>query len=120
MRVNYIELLGEKHPLCFSLAASEELSEQFGDLNKMSGELTSKDAKRVAQAVDKVLNALLKAGRIYASAMGHELPKPIPCRPADLLDVRDSNSMKVIMEAMTADTKREVQTEGNAGATQDR
>lgn len=120
MRVNYIELLGEKHPLCFSLAASEELSEQFGDLSKMGAELTSKDAKRVARAVDKVLNALLKAGRIYASAMGHELPKPIPCRPADLLDVRDSNAMEAIMKAMTADTKQEVQTEGNAGATRDK
>ena len=28
MKVSYIELLGEKHPMCFSLAASEELSGQ--------------------------------------------------------------------------------------------
>ena len=50
--------------MCFSLAASEELSSEFGGLEKMQNALESRDIAQVANAVDKVLSCLLKAGRI--------------------------------------------------------
>lgn len=119
MRVSYVELLGEKHPLCFSLAASEELSEKFGGLEKMQNALESGDITRLAKAVDVVLSCLMKAGRIYVKAMGGELPNELPCRPADLIDVTDGEAVKAIFTAISADTSREVEAKGkNARATQ--
>ena len=121
MRVSYIELLGEQHPMCFSLAASEELSEKFGSLEKMQKEMGSKDISKIAKAFDTILTVLLKAGRIYVSAAGGELPKELPCRPADLIDVTDGEAVKAIFTAISADTSREVEAKGkNARATQGR
>jgi len=86
MKVTYIELLGERHPLCFSLAASEALDESFGGLDRMTQALSSGSLSQTAKAVDTVLQILMKAGRVYCGARGDELPPPLPCRPADLLE----------------------------------
>ena len=119
MRVSYIELLGEQHPMCFSLTASEELSSEFGGLEKMQNALESRDIAQVAKAVDKVLACLLKAGRIYVGATGGQLPAELPCRPADLIDVTDGEAVRAIFTAISADTARTVETKTkNAGATQ--
>ena len=118
MKVSYIEFLGEKHPVCFSLSASEELSEKFGGLEKMQKNLTSGDIAKVSAAVDAVLTCLMKAGRIYVGAMGGDLPPELPCRPADLIDVTDKSAVESIFAAIQADTSREVETKGkNAKAT---
>lgn len=118
MKVHYIELLGKKHPLCFSMAAAEELDEHFGGLDKMADALTSKDIKVVAKATDKVLMEMLKAGRIYAGAMGEELPPAIPCKPSDILDPREGRAISAIFAALKGDSARKVRTQGNAEATQ--
>lgn len=121
MKVSYIELLGQKHPLCMSLAAAEELTEEFGDLSKMADELDGKNLSKMARAVDRILTILLKAGRIYAGALGEKLPPELPCRPADLIDVRDQAAVQAIFSAMRADTERTVEVEGkNAEATSGR
>ena len=121
MKVNYIELLGQRHPLCLSLSAAEALSEAFGSLEKMGELLDSQDVSRMAKAVDTILTILLKAGRIYAGALGEELPPELPCRPADLIDVRDQAAVQAILSAMKADTERTVEVEGkNAEATSGR
>lgn len=118
MKLHYIELLEEKHPLCFSFAAAEELDEHFGGLDKMADELTSKDIKRVAKAIDKVLTEMLKAGRIYAGAMGVDLPNPIRCRPSDLLSPKEGMALRAIFAAIKGDSARKVKIQGNAEATQ--
>lgn len=119
MKVSYIELLGEKHPLCFSLAASEALSDEFGSLENMNKEITSGDIGKVAHAVDTLLTALLKAGRIYVSATGGELPKELPCRPADIIDVTDKTAIEAMFEAIRSDSTRTVEARPkNADATQ--
>lgn len=118
MKVQHIELLGKKYPLCFSLAVAEELDEHFGGLDKMADELTSKDIKKVARATDVVLVAMMKAGRIYAGAMGEEVPPPIPCKPSDLLDPREGRAISAIFTAVKSDGARKVRTQGNAEATQ--
>lgn len=118
MRVSYVELLGEKHPLCFSLAASEELSEKFGSLEKMQKEMGSKDISKIAKAFDTILTVLLKAGRIYVSATGGGLPKELPCRPSDVIDVTDKDAVTAIFTAIYSDSARTVETKTkNAGAT---
>ena len=112
MKITYIELLGEKHPLCLSLAAAQAIDEAFdGGLSQMQEEVLSASTGRQAQAIDTVLQILLKAGRTYVSACGEELPKPLPCRPADLIDVRDQTVITTLFDALSNDTKREVEVE---------
>lgn len=119
MQITYIELLGEKHPLCFSLGAAEALDEAFGSLEKLDAEIGSKDVGRIAKATNTMLEILLKAGRIYAGALGENLPKELPCRPADVIDVRDKKVLADAMAAIRGDTSREVETESkNTEATQ--
>jgi len=76
MKVTYIELLGERHPLCFSLAASEALDESFGGLDRMTQALSSGSLSQTAKAVDTVLQILMKAGRGYFG--GGAPPSPPP------------------------------------------
>ena len=85
MKVSYVEFLGQKHPLCFSLAASEAILEEFQSLEAMSDAITGEDVAIKVHAIDRVLQILMKAGRIYASACGEDLPPELPCRPADLI-----------------------------------
>ena len=119
MKVSYIELLGQKHPMCFSLAASERIDEEFGSMEAMLDELHSKEVRRIAKAADKVLQILMHAGRVYMSACGETLPPPIPCRPADLIAVTDKESLQAIFSTMSEDSRRDVEVETkNGGATQ--
>lgn len=118
MKVSTIELLGQKHPLCFSLTAAAEMEEAFGGLDGLSAQLTSGGVSQVARSVNTALEILLKAGRIYASASGMELPDPLPCAPADLIDVTDSEAVKAIFSAVSGDTEREVETVPNGEAAQ--
>ena len=115
MKLSYVELLGQKHPICFSLAASEELVKEFGSMEHFADALDGNDLAQTAQAVDKTFQILLKAGRIYASAIGEELPPELPCRPADVIDVRDKEPIASIFESVRSDAKRTVETESKNG-----
>lgn len=64
MRVTYLELLGQKHPMCFSLAASAELDRAFGGLENMSARFQDGGLAQRAEAINTAMKALLKAGRI--------------------------------------------------------
>lgn len=119
MRVSTIELLGKKYPMCFSLTAAAELEKAFGSLEKMSTLVLSGGIVQQTEAVNLVLTILLKAGRVYASASGMEVPEPLPCAPADLIDVTDGAAVKAIFSAISNDTEREVETvPKNGGAAQ--
>lgn len=115
MKISYIELLGERHPLCLSLSASEELSEAFDGMENMGKALESKDLAVVARAVNTVLTILMRAGRIYVKAVGGELPPELPCRPADVLDMRDGSAIKAIFSAIQSDSSREVEVQTKNG-----
>ena len=119
MKLHYIELLGRQHPLCFSLAASEDVEAEFGSMKAMFDEMTSGDAARVAKATDKVLRILMKAGRVYASACGEEVPPPLPCRPADVIDAGNREEISkvttAIIDAIRGDTARTVETQRKNG-----
>ena len=110
MKVAYIELAGKKHPLCFSLTAANALDKAFGSLESMSDRILSSNVGQQLEAINTVLEILLKAGRIYASASGMEIPDPLPCSPADLIDVTDGEAVRSIFSAISGDTEREVET----------
>ena len=116
MKVSYIELLGKKYPLCFSLTAATEMEEAFGGLDKLSERLTGGGIARQAVAVNTALEILLKAGRVYASASGMEVPEPLPCAPADLIDVTDGEAVRAIFSTVAGDAEREVETVPNGKA----
>lgn len=110
MRVSYIELLGQKHPMCFPLTAASAMEEAFGGLEGLLDRVNTGSLAQQASAINQALEILLKAGRVYASASGMELPDPLPCAPADLIDVTDGKAIKAIFSAVSADTEREVET----------
>lgn len=110
MRVSTIELLGKKYPLCFSLTAATEMEEAFGGLDNLSERMTGGSLAQQTGAINTALEILLKAGRVYASASGMEVPEELPCAPADLIDVTDGGAVKAIFSAVTGDTEREVET----------
>ena len=111
MKISTIELLGKQYPMCFSLTAAAEMDEAFGGLETLSEQLTSNRIGMVARTVNTALEILLKAGRTYAALNGMEVPDPLPCAPADLIDIRDGKAVKAILSAISGDTEREVETE---------
>ena len=120
MRVTYLELLGQKHPMCFSVTASAELDHAFGGLENMSKRMTDGSLAQKVGAINTALEILLKAGRVYASAAGLDVPPPLPCEPGDLMDVTDGNAVNTIFSAISGSAGREVEIESkNVGATRD-
>ena len=111
MKIKTIELLGEEHPLCFSMTAAQNLTEQFGSLNAMSDQLVSDDVKVRFDAINDVLAELLRAGRVYAKARGDTLPGEITCKAADILAPGMNEIIELIFSVMTGDNKREVEME---------
>lgn len=107
MKISYIELLGQKHPVCFSLAASAEMDEAFGGLGAMIERMRTGSLVKQAADINKTLEILLKAGRTYASACGMDLPDTLPCAPADLMNVEEATS--AIFSTISGDTEREVE-----------
>ena len=110
MKVSCIEFLGKQHPMCFSLTAAAEMEGKLGGLEGLVEHIKSGSLAQQAAAVNQALEILLKAGRIYASASGMELPDPLPCAPADLIDVTDGKAVKSIFSTISNDTGREVET----------
>ena len=109
MKVNYINILGEKHPLCFSLSATEEICERFGDTDGMMSAISSANPGEKVKAIDAVLDILLKAGRRYCAVAGLEMPEhPLPCRPADAIDMTDPEAISEIFSTISGDTQRTV------------
>lgn len=120
MKVGHIELEGVQHPLCFSLAAADELEEAFGSMEAMEEALTSDSIRVFARAMDTTMAALMKAGRIRAAAVGEELPPPITCRPIDLIGVNDNRAIIAIYQTIKRDSDTTVEVAGkNAQARQD-
>ena len=109
MRLTYIELLGNKYPMCFSLAATEKLTSEFGSLEEMQKALTSDNP---VKAVNIMLKILMDAGRKYCEVAGIEQPPSLPCDPADVIDVSDPSAVSVIFKAISSSSEREVEVAG--------
>lgn len=105
MKLSYVQLGGEKHPVCFSLSAIEDIEDEFGSLDQMREDLTNGKIK----AINTVLEIMLNAGRAYCVGMGMECPPRLKCRPADLIDVTDSDVVKDIFAVIGGDSERSVE-----------
>lgn len=113
MERQYIELLGEKHPLCFSMSAAQRLTERFGSLDEMGAQLGSEDASIRRDAINDALEELMQAGRVYAKALGEPLPPQLPCKPADVLPPQTAPVLALILRTMRGDSQRDVEAEGS-------
>ena len=109
MKVTYINLLGEEHPMCFSLSAIEEISDTFGSVDAMSEAVESDNVALKLSAVSKLLNILIKAGRRYGALVGMELPKEIKGNVGDLIDISDPEAISKVFEAIANDSEREIE-----------
>lgn len=111
MKLSYINL-GEDippQPVCFSLGAIEALEDEFGSLEAMRQGLVDGKVK----AINKVVEIMIDAGRAYCKGTGRTCPDPLPCRPADLIDISDSSIVSDLFSAMTSDSERKVETRKN-------
>lgn len=107
MKIGYIELGKEKHPMCFSISASEEICERFGSLDGMAKALDDKDTATRLSAIDSVLSIMMDAGRKACEIIGEEIPSPPAFRPADVIDVRDA--LDAIYGTISRDSARTVE-----------
>lgn len=118
MKISYINLLGKKYPLCFSLSASECISDEFGGFEQMKKSLADDDTGKLAKTVDTVLAILMDAGQKYCKIAGIECPEPLQCRPGDVIDISDPESVQAIFRAISTGNEREVEVASkNAEAT---
>ena len=105
MKLSYVQLGGEKHPVCFSLSAIEAIEDEFGSLDTMRDELS----KGSIRAINSVLEIMMNAGRAYCVGMGMDCPPKLKCRPADLIDITDNDVVKDIFAAISGDSERTVE-----------
>jgi len=117
MKLTYITLRGEQHPLCYNLYAIEELCDEFGGLDKMADAMNSDSQAEQIRAIGTVLRILMDGGREYCREMGIELPKPIK-NPTALIDASSPETITAIFSAIQTDKKQEVEVK-NAVTTQD-
>lgn len=121
MRVNYIELVGKRFPLVFSMSATEDICDAFGSTEAMFEAIGAADVKRRLQAFNTVLEILMRAGRKYCQLMGEEVPDELPCRPADVIDMSDPDAMTTLFSVFSNDAETTVETVSkNAVPTQEK
>lgn len=108
MKLSYVQLGGERQPVCFSLSAIEALEDRFGSLDAMQNSLTGGSVK----AINSVLEIMIDAGRAYCKAMDLECPPPLKCRPGDLIGVDDKDIVTEIFSAIRTGTERKVEVKG--------
>lgn len=116
MRISHITLLGTEFPLCFSLSAAEEIEEKLGSLSDL-GEVIVTNGSPNVKAVDTMLMILMEAGQRYCKAAGIECPPPLPCRPADVIDLSDPAAVNAIFAAVSNGKEREVEAVSKNGKT---
>lgn len=111
MNLKTIELLGEQHPLCFSMTAAQNLTRHFGSMEQFGEQLMHEDATIRRDAVCDALTELLRAGRKYATAVGDPLPRELPCAVSDILPPTTAPLVALLVSVMRSDAQREVEIE---------
>ena len=76
-RVTFVEIVGRKYPLSFSLAAAKEIINRFGSLEKMESTMASMESvsEDAIDTVTTILEILIKQGCAYLNKFGKDLPK---------------------------------------------
>lgn len=120
MELHYIELLGDKQPMCFSMTAAQNLTRHFGSIEEMGEQLMNEDVSIRRDAINDALAELIRAGRAYAKAKGDPLPPELPCAVADVVGPETVPLVTLILNVLKRDSAREVEIEEtgkNGGAT---
>lgn len=108
MKLVYITLRGEQHPLCYNLTAVEEICEEFGSLDGMTEAINSGEQGVQVLALGKVLRCLLDGGRAYCKEMEMDLPRPVR-NPSALIDITSPETVKAIFASVNAGKEAEVE-----------
>lgn len=74
MRISFLEIEGNKYPLCFSLATSEMITEKYKNIEMMKKNLNDKNfpIHRKINIVCDVLAALMKSGCDYYNILNKQ------------------------------------------------
>ena len=76
-RTTYIDIGGKQYPMRFSLGATIQIGEKYGDLTKMSEYLTkSEDLKKQIEVIEWILELLIKQGCAYKNLFEKDVPVP--------------------------------------------
>lgn len=116
MKLTYITLRGEQHPLCYNLYAIERMCDEFGGLEEMSAAVSSEKTGEQVRAVGKVLKILMDGGRAYCAEMAIDMPKPI-ANPAALIDVTSPETVQAIFSAIGGGKETEIEVASKNAAT---
>ena len=107
MLINYIELAGEEHPICFSAEAMEMIEDEFGGMQEWSEKLQS---GTVVKTYNKTIEIFLNAGRDRMITEGKECPPPLKGKVSSLMGMDDLQAaMGKVMECVSADSERTVE-----------
>lgn len=108
MRISYIDLKGERHPMCYSLMAVESICDEFGGLDEMAKSLDSSALNVRVRAVGKVISILMDAGRAYCEEMGMPLPTKIN-NPSALIDITSPDAIKAIFDTIKNGERQDIE-----------
>lgn len=108
MKITYIELKGNQHPLCYNLYAIEEICDEFGSPEDMADKMNSGNRSEQLRTITKVLKILMDGGRAYCKEMGIELPEKIE-NPAALIDATSPEAVQAIFSAIKRDKETEIE-----------
>lgn len=64
-KMTYIEIAGREYPMHFSIAAAKEITERFGDLEKMADAFSSGITGDTLQNILWMIELLIKQGCAY-------------------------------------------------------
>lgn len=110
MKLAYITIKdGERHPMCLSLSAIEEICDEFGDLEEMADAIKNGTTGKKVRTINRVLKILMEAGRRYCREMGIDTPPALVGEPGDVIDITDGTAVRAIFEAISNDTQRTVE-----------
>lgn len=106
MEIHYIKIDGVEYPACFSMAATEDITREFGGVKEMSAGLMDYDVS----VVGKMLHILISAGIEYCDMKGVEHPELPKGRLTALMSVKETQELvSKIFDVMTEDAKRDVE-----------
>ena len=112
MNIHYLELAGNRYPMCYSASAAIMLDEQFGGVENISKKLNQKaSVGEVAKTVVGIADVLVRAGMEYSRLVGLETPAVLQGSIGNLISMDDTDTVRSIMAVIMGDSKREVEVE---------
>ena len=109
MNISKIKIGAQTFPMVLSMSAIEEILGLFGTMDEMSSRMESDDLLVQVRTIDSLLTILINAGIRYCKAMGIDTPPELDFDPADVIDIRSTDVVKAMKEAMIASQKTTIE-----------